>query len=206
MPYWLGSLVIYLWASAFGDGAMAWFSAVFGALLAVLLLVDSRPRRGPWTATALVATAAVLYPLISFGRYRSFARPELLATVLLALVMSVDPPLRGGEAAAALRPARAGRRLDQPAPLGPVGVVPIGVMVASGLLIHGLRRVTGRELQAVPSLRALGLATAVGAATLLTSLLSLVAVQPLRHLAALRALQPRLREHRPPGGRSRWSG
>jgi tetratricopeptide (TPR) repeat protein len=172
MPYWLGSLVIYLWASAFGDGSMAWFSALFGALLAVVLMLDARPRRGAWTAAALVATAAVMVPLISFGRYRSFARPELLATVLLAVVMYAirrfeegSPRLLYGLPVLAIL-------WTNLHPSVPVAVVPIGVMVVVGLLGHALRKVTGRELIVTPGLRPLAYATAVGGLTLLTALLS----------------------------------
>jgi Tfp pilus assembly protein PilF len=172
MAYWLGSLIIYLWASAFGDGAMAWFPAVFGAVLAVVLLADSRPRRGPWNGTALVAAVAVLYPLIAFGRYRAFARPELLATVLLALTMWAVRRFEEGKPRLLYALPAVAVVWTNLHPSVPVGVVPIGIMVAVGLLVHGLRRLTGRQLQEVPSLRALGWATAVGAGMLLGALLT----------------------------------
>ncbi len=179
MPYWLGSFLIYLWASAFGDGSMAWFPAVFGALIALLLLLDSRPRHGPWTATSLLATAAVLVPLLSFGRYRAFARPELLATVLLALVMWAIRRFEEGQPRLLYALPALAILWTNLHPSVPVAVVPIGVMVAVGLLVHALRRVTGRELAEAPSLRALGYATAVGAVTLLAALLSPSPFNPL---------------------------
>ena len=179
MPYWLGSLLIYLWASAFGDGAMAWFPAIFGALLALLLLIDARPRRGPWTATSLLVAAAVLVPLISFGRYRAFARPELLATVLLALVMWAIRRFEEGRPRLLYALPALAILWTNLHPSVPVAVVPVGVMVAAGLLLHALRRVTGRQLQEAPSLRALGYATAVGVATLLAALLSPSPFNPL---------------------------
>ena len=179
MPYWLGSFLIYLWASAFGDGSMAWFAAIFGALLALVLLLDSRPRRGPWTATSLLATAAVLVPLISFGRYRAFARPELLATVLLALVMWAIRRFEDGQPRLLYALPALAILWTNLHPSVPVAVVPIGVMVAVGLLIHALRRVTRRTLAEAPSLRALGYATAVGAVTLLAALLSPSPFNPL---------------------------
>jgi tetratricopeptide (TPR) repeat protein len=184
MPYWLGSLVIYLWASAFGDGSMAWFSALFGALIAVVLLVDSRPRRGPWTATSLLATAAVLVPLLAFGRYRAFARPELLVTLLLAVVMWLIRRFEEGQPRLLYALPALAILWTNLHPSVPVAVVPIGVMVAAGLAIHGLRRVTGRALQEVPSLRSLGSATAVGVVTLLAALLSPSPFNPL--ITALR--------------------
>jgi tetratricopeptide (TPR) repeat protein len=179
MPYWLGSFVIYLWASAFGDGAMAWFSAIFGALLAVVLLLDSRPRRGPWTITSLLATAAVLLPLLSFGRYRAFARPELLATVLLAVVMWSIRRFEEGQPRRLYALPVLAVLWTNLHPSVPVAVVPLGVMVAVGLLVLALRRLTGRQLQETPPLRALGLAAAVGAATLLAALLSPSPFNPL---------------------------
>jgi tetratricopeptide (TPR) repeat protein len=172
MPYWLGSFVIYLWASVFGDGAMAWFPALFGALLAMVLMVDATPRRGTWTVSSLLAAAAVMAPLLAFGRYRAFARPELLSTVLLSVVML------------AIRRFEEGRpRLLYGLPLlaivwtnlhpsVPVAVVPIAVMVAAGLLGHALKKLTGRDLIVTPALRPLGLATLVGAATLLAALVT----------------------------------
>jgi tetratricopeptide (TPR) repeat protein len=179
MPYWLGSLLIYLWASAFGDGAMAWFPALFGALLAVVLLIDSRPRGGPWTATSLLAAAAVLVPLLSFGRYRSFARPELMATLLLALVMWLIRRFEEGRPRLLYALPALAILWTNLHPSVPVAVVPIGVMVAVGLLVHALRRVTGRELAEAPPLRALGAAIAVGVVTLLASLLSPSPFNPL---------------------------
>jgi tetratricopeptide (TPR) repeat protein len=179
MPYWLGSFILYLWASAFGDGSMAWFSAIFGALIALVLLLDSKPRRGPWTATSLLATAAVLVPLLSFGRYRAFARPELLATVLLALVMWAIRRFEEGQPRLLYALPVLAILWTNLHPSVPVAVVPIGVMVAVGLLIHALRRVTRRDLAEVPSLRALGYATAVGAVTLLAALLSPSPFNPL---------------------------
>ena len=179
MPYWLGSFLIYLWASAFGDGSMAWFAAIFGALIAVVLLLDSRPRRGPWTITSLVATAAVMVPLISFGRYRAFARPELLATLLLAVVMWFIRRFEEGQPRRLYALPALAILWTNLHPSVPVAVVPIGVMVAVGLLVHGLRRVTGRQLQETPPLRALGFATVVGVATLLASLLSPSPFNPL---------------------------
>jgi tetratricopeptide (TPR) repeat protein len=179
MPYWLGSFLIYLWASAFGDGAMAWFPALFGALLAVVLLLDSRPRRGPWTATALLTTAAVMVPLLSFGRYRAFARPELLATVLLALVMWLIRRFEEGQPRWLYALPVLAILWTNLHPSVPVAVVPLGVMVAVGLLVHGLRRVTGRELFEAPSPRALGAATVVGAVTLLAALVSPSPFNPL---------------------------
>jgi tetratricopeptide (TPR) repeat protein len=171
-PYWLGSFVIYLWASAFGDGNMAWFPALFGALLALVLLFDSRPRRGPWTPTTLLATAAVLMPLLAFGRYRSFARPELMATLLLAVVMLAIRRFEEGQPRALYALPVLAVVWTNLHPSVPVAVVPIGAMVAAGLLVHGLRRLTGRTVQEVPTLRALGWATVVGAATLLAALLN----------------------------------
>ena len=172
MPYWLGSFVIYLWASAFGDGSMAWFSALFGALLAVVLMLDSRPRRGAWTAASLLATAAVMLPLLSFGRYRAFARPELLATVLLALVMWAIRRFEEGKPRLLYALPVLAILWTNLHPSVPVAIVPIGVMVALGLLGLLLRRVTGRELIVTPPLRPLLYATAAGALTLLTALLS----------------------------------
>ncbi len=179
MPYWLGSFVIYLWASAFGDGAMAWFPAIFGALMALVLLLDSRPRRAPFTATSLLVTAAVLVPLLSFGRYRAFARPELLATVLLALVMWAIRRFEEGQPRLLYALPLLAVFWTNLHPSVPVAVVPIGVMVAAGLLVHALRRLSGRELAEAPSLRALGYATAVGGATLLAALLSPAPYNPL---------------------------
>jgi tetratricopeptide (TPR) repeat protein len=179
MPYWLGSLLIYLWASAFGDGSMAWFPAIFGALIALLLLLDSRPRRGPWTATSLLVTAAVLVPLLSFGRYRAFARPELLATALLALVMWAIRRFEEGQPRLLYALPALAILWTNLHPSVPVAVVPVGVMVAAGLLLHALRRVTGREWQQAPPLRALLTATAVGGVTLLTALLSPSPFNPL---------------------------
>jgi tetratricopeptide (TPR) repeat protein len=179
MPYWLGSFLIYLWASAFGDGAMAWFPAIFGALLAVVLVLDSRPRRGPWTITSLLATAAVMVPLLSFGRYRAFARPELLATVLLAVVMWLIRRFEDGQPKALYALPVLAILWTNLHPSVPVAVVPLGVMVAVGLLVHALRRVSGRELLEAPPLRALGAATVVGLATLLAALLSPSPFNPL---------------------------
>ncbi len=179
MPYWLGSFLIYLWASAFGDGSMAWFPALFGALIALVLLLDSSPRRGPWTITSLLATAAVLVPLLSFGRYRAFARPELLATLLLALVMWAIRRFEEGQPKLLYALPVLAVLWTNLHPSVPVAVVPLAVMVAVGLLVHALRRVTGRTLQAVPPLRALGYAVVVGAATLLAALLSPSPFNPL---------------------------
>ncbi len=172
MPYWLGSFVIYLWASAFGDGAMAWFASLFGALLAVVLMLDSRPRRGPWTAGALLATAAVMVPLLAFGRYRAFARPELLATVLLAVVMLALRRFEEGKPRLLYGLPLLAILWTNLHPSVPVAIVPLGVLVAVGLLGLGLKRLTGRELIVTPGLRPLGLAAAAGALTLLTALLS----------------------------------
>jgi tetratricopeptide (TPR) repeat protein len=179
MPYWLGSFVIYLWASAFGDGAMAWFAALFGAALGVVLLIDARPRRGPLTVTWLLVAAAVLVPLLSFGRYRAFARPELLATVLLAVVMYLIRRFEEGQPRLLYALPLLAVLWTNLHPSVPVAVVPLAVMVSVGLLIHGLRRVTGRPVQEAPSLRALGLATVVGAVTLLAALLSPSPFNPL---------------------------
>jgi tetratricopeptide (TPR) repeat protein len=179
MPYWLGSFVIYLWASAFGDGSMAWFSAIFGGLIALVLLLDSRPRRGPWNLSSLLATAAVLVPLLSFGRYRAFARPELMATVLLALVMWAIRRFEEGQPRLLYALPALAILWTNLHPSVPVAVVPLGVMVAVGLLVHALRHVSGRELTEVPPLRAIGYATAVGAVTLLAALLSPSPFNPL---------------------------
>jgi tetratricopeptide (TPR) repeat protein len=172
MPYWLGSFVIYLWASAFGDDAMAWFSALFGALLAVVLMLDSRPRRGPWTAGALLATGAVMVPLLAFGRYRSFARPELLATVLLAVVMLALRRFEEGKPRLLYGLPLLAILWTNLHPSVPVAVVPLAVLVGVGLLGLALQRLTGRELIVTPGLKPLGYATAAGALTLLTALLS----------------------------------
>ncbi len=172
MPYWLGSFVIYLWASAFGDGAMAWFASLFGALLAVVLMLDSRPRRGPWTAGALLATAAVMVPLLAFGRYRAFARPELLATVLLAVVMLALRRFEEGKPRLLYGLPLLAILWTNLHPSVPVAIVPLGVLVGVGLVGLGLNRLTGRELIVTPGLRPLGYATAAGALTLLTALLS----------------------------------
>jgi len=172
MPYWLGSFVIYLWASAFGDGSMAWFSALFGALLAVVLMLDSRPRRGAWTAASLLATAAVMLPLLAFGRYRAFARPELLATVLLALVMWAIRRFEEGQPRLLYALPVLAILWTNLHPSVPVAIVPLGVMVGLGLLGLLLRRVTGRELIVTPPLRPLLYAIGVGALTLLAALLS----------------------------------
>ena len=172
MPYWLGSFVIYLWASAFGDGSMAWFPALFGALLAMVLMLDAQPRRGAWSVSSLLATVAVMIPLLAFGRYRAFARPELLATVLLAVVMLAIRRFEEGRPRLLYGLPVLAILWTNLHPSVPVAIVPMGVMVAVGLLGHLLRRVTGRELIVTPPLRALGWATAAGAATLLTALLS----------------------------------
>jgi tetratricopeptide (TPR) repeat protein len=172
MPYWLGSVVIYLWASFFGDGAMAWFSAIFGAVMALIILVDARPRSGRHTPLTLLATAAVLFPLLAFGRYRAFARPELLSTTLLALLMLALRRYEDGKPRALYAFPFVAVIWTNLHPSVTVGVVPVAVLVASGLLVHAVNRVTGWKWSDTLPLRQLWIAAGLGVAALLASLLS----------------------------------
>jgi tetratricopeptide (TPR) repeat protein len=172
MPYWLGSVLIYLWASFFGDGNMAWFAAIFGGLAALIIIDDSRPRSGRHTAISLLTTAVVLFPLLAFGRYRAFARPELISTTLLAWVMWAIRRFEDGQPRALYAFPLVAVVWTNLHPSVTAGVVPVGLLVVCGLFIHALNRVTGWKRTDTLPLRQLGIAAALGLTAFFASLLS----------------------------------
>ncbi len=177
--YWLGSVLIYLWASAFGDGSMAFFSALVGAATVLVLLADSRPREEGWTPRSLAVAVAVLVPTVAFGRYRSFARPEILATLFLALTMWAVRRFEDGRPRLLYALAPFSIVWANVHPSVPIGVVPLGAFVVSGLLLAALARTTRLRPPGVPSLRAVGVAALVGALALAGSLVSPSPFNPL---------------------------
>jgi hypothetical protein len=86
-PYWLGSVVIYLWHLALGNAGISFLPAALGAVLCVLLLVDAAPRGGRHTVLTLAAAALPVALALETYRYRAVPRPEVFGAVFLAWTM-----------------------------------------------------------------------------------------------------------------------
>lgn len=86
-PYWLGSVVLYLWHALFGDAGLSFLPAAFGALLCALLLVDATPRSSRHSALTLAAATLPVALALEVFRYRAVPRPELFGALLLAWTM-----------------------------------------------------------------------------------------------------------------------
>ena len=85
MPYWLGSVIVYLFQSAFGGFGPALYAAVAGSLLCGLLWWTATRRDDGWAD--LAAAALPLLLLLPVLRVRSSGRPELLGYAALAFTM-----------------------------------------------------------------------------------------------------------------------
>jgi tetratricopeptide (TPR) repeat protein len=143
--YWLGSVALYGWHVLLGDAGLALLPALVGALLFLVLLADSAPRRAldesppglAWLATAALPLALALETY----RFRATARPEILGMLFLALT------------ALAVRRTEEGRpRLFLAFPLLALLWTNVHPSVVAGLLVAGLhalsalaRRGTWRE-------------------------------------------------------------
>ena len=164
-PYWLGSLAVYGWHVLLGERALSLFPAAAAAALAVVLLLDSMPRGGRPTLRAMAVAALPLALVLETFRYRAAARPEILATLLLAVTMWSIRRLEDGEPRPLLAFPALALLWTNLHPSSLAGIGPIAVFAAAGLA----SRAVGRT-PALPSLRDVALAGAVAAAALAASL------------------------------------
>jgi hypothetical protein len=168
--HWLGSLAIYGWVRAFGEGALAFLPALVAAALAVVLLVDSLPRSGRASPLALAVAALPLALAVETFRYRAVARPELLATFLVAVVMWALRRLEDGRPRLLLAFPLVALLWANVHPSTLAGVAPVGVFALVGSTSLLLSRALRRPLAFAPSPRQVVTAALVAAAALGVSL------------------------------------
>jgi hypothetical protein len=195
-PYWLGSLAIYGWHLLAGDGGLPYLPALVGGALAVVLVLDSSPRRSRPTLLSLAAAALPLVLAVEAFRYRAVARPELFATFLVALVLWAVRRFEDGAP-----------RLLYAFPLLALlwtnvhmsvlaGVVAVLALPACGALELAVRRLRRGPAPGAPSRRSLAIAAALGLAGLAAGLANPSPASPIRlslallSRAAARLVQP----------------
>lgn len=167
--YWLGSLALYGWVAAFGEGGLAYLPALAGAILAVVLLLDSLPRGGRASPAALAVAAVPLALAVETFRYRAVARPELLATLLLAVVMWALRRLEDGRPRLLLFFPAMALVWANVHPSTLAGIAPVAVFAAAGAAALLLSRVLRRPLPFAPPPRQVATAAGVAVAALAAS-------------------------------------
>lgn len=171
-PYWLGSVVIYAWQAGFGDVGLSLLPALVGAALAVLLLIDSKPRSRPHTVATLVAAALPIALAIETYRYRAVARTEIFSAVLLAFSMWAIRRFEEGRARAlVLLPVVAVVWTNLHTGMGIV-LVPLAVLAMVGGMLGAVRRLGWWTPPGALELRQLGVVLAVLAGTLVAATLN----------------------------------
>lgn len=177
MPYWLGSVALYLSQRLLGDTGPIHLAGLVGALLFLVLLADAADgRRDPpslLSALIPVALAMTMY------RYRATPRPDLMGVAFLAAtLLAVRRHERGRPAWLLALPLMCVAWTNVHPSLA-AGLGAIGISIAAGALLLAARRVGGRELPGTPGPRQLALASAVLAAAALASLATPSRLNPL---------------------------
>lgn len=168
--HWLGSLGLYGWAAVFGEGAIAFLPALVAAALVVVLLLDALPRSGRPSPEALAAAALPLALAVETFRYRAVARPELLATLLVAVVMWALRRLEDGRPRLLLAFPATALLWANVHPSTLAGIAPVAVFALVGAAALLLSRALRRPLAFAPAPRQVLTAAGVAAAALALSL------------------------------------
>ncbi len=167
-PYWLGSVLLYLWHVVGGDGGLSLLPAALGGLLCVLLCLAAAPDGRRHTPLTLAALALPVALALETYRYRAVPRPEVFGAVLFAWTMW------------AIRRFEEGRRLPlllfpviavlwtNVHPSTVVALVPIGFLVLGSAAEAALARWRGAPAEA-RSFRPAALAAGIGCAGLLAT-------------------------------------
>lgn len=170
-PYWLGSVVIYLWHALLGAAGLSLFAAVVGALLCLLLVADSAPRGARHSALTLAAAALPSALALEVFRYRAVPRPEVLAVVLLAWTMWAIRRFEDGRRPALLLFPAVAILWTNLHPSTAVGLAPIAILALTSAAEAVLARV--RPAERPPPWRGV-----LGAAAVLVAGVLATAVRP----------------------------
>lgn len=182
LPYWLGSVVIFLSERALGDAGPVYLAGLLGALLFVVLFLDSvSPSRQDLTLVELLVAAGPLALALALFRERAVARTELFANVLLATTLfALGRHERGKSRLILAFPLLAVAWMNlHPSLLA--GIAVLAIAVAVGLAQLGAARVVPRLVREKPPVRRIAVAAAVaGAGVLAAGLLNPNLFDPFR--------------------------
>ncbi|HET6923469.1 MAG TPA: hypothetical protein VFI16_10025, partial [Anaeromyxobacteraceae bacterium] len=197
MPYWLGSVVIYLSQRLLGDGGPVWLAGLTGAAIFLVLFRDALDRR-PATPVRALALLAPLALALAVFRYRAVARPEIFASLFLACTAWAVRRRAGGDGRPLLLFPLLALVWTNVHPSAIAGVGLVGIHAAAGLLGIAWARLARRPPERSPSPRAVAATSAAAAAGLLATFASPSSTNPA--LLAIRfALTPLGLAHLAPG-------
>jgi hypothetical protein len=167
-PYWLGSLAIYGWHALTGDAGLSFLPALVGGMLALVLFLDAAPREGSHTRLSVAAAALPLVLAMEGFRYRAAGRPELFATLFLAVTLWAIRRFEDGRRRALYAFPALALAWANVHPSVSAGIAAVGVLVVAAWARWGLS--ARRAGPADPAPRAAALAaSAVEAAGLLAA-------------------------------------
>ncbi len=177
-PYWLGSVVIYLWHAAFGTAGLSLLPALVGGVIATLLLLDSAPRGALHRWTTLAAAAAPIALALETYRYRAVARTEIFSAAFLAFAMWALRRHEEGRSRALLAFPLVALLWTNVHPATLVALVPLAIFAVVGAAERLLRRALRVAPGESPSWRSLGIAAGVLAAALAARAVTPTPVNP----------------------------
>ncbi len=177
--YWLGSVTIFGWHALFGDAGLSLLPATIGALLAVVLLLDSTPRAGRHTVLTVCAAVIPVALAIETYRYRAVARTEIFSALLLAVTMWAIRRFEDGLVRPLLALPIVAVLWTNLHPGVAVSLAPLAILVCCGVTLALIRRVTGRAAPGAPRWREIGVAAAVLTAVAIASALTPARANPI---------------------------
>jgi len=167
-PYWLGSVVIYVWHALLGDGGLSLLPAALGALLSFVLVADAAPRGRGHSALTLAAAALPVALALETFRYRAVPRPEVFGAVLLAWTMWAIRRFEDGRSRALPVFPAVAILWTNLHPSTAVALVPVALLVLSSAAGRALARFQSVLDDALPWRRIATAAAILGAAVLAT--------------------------------------
>lgn len=171
MPYWLGSVLVFLSQRVIGDAGPVWLAGFVGAAVFLVLLLDALDRR-PVTPVRLAAALAPLALALAVFRFRAVPRPEIFAILFVVLTAwAVRRHARGDGRPLLFFPLLALLWTNvHPSAVAGVGLVALHAVAGLGRLAWA--RLARRSAGGGPSPRSVALAGAVAAVGLLATFAS----------------------------------
>ncbi len=169
--YWLGSVIFFVAHRLLGDAGPILLIGAVGALVFLVLFLDATSDR-KMTLPGLVVSLMPLALALGIYRLRAVPRPEVLASLFLALTAwAVRRHAAGRSGALLLFPALA-LLWNNVHPSLLAGLALVALYVAMGLLLLGAGRFLGRSLPGTPTPRQVAIAAAAASGGLLAGLAS----------------------------------
>ncbi len=192
--YWLGSVIFFIAHRLLGDAGPTLLIGAVGALVFLVLFLDAAADR-KLTLPGLVIPLVPLVLALGLFRLRAVPRPEIFATLFLALTAwAVRRHAAGRSGTLLLFPALA-LLWNNVHPSLLAGLALVALYVAIGLLLLGARRVLGRTPPGTPAPRQVAIAAAIALGGLLAGFASPSPQGPL--VSALRFAMSSLRVSAP---------